>query len=268
MDIKQRMHSGWDLVAAGYDQVNAHFVALGRRLAERAALYPGDQVLDVACGTGAVTLAAAARVAPDGHVTGIDLAPGMLARARANAQAVDIHNVDFQEMDAEHLSFSDESFTAALCGIGLFFLPHMDRGLAEIRRVLHPGGRLAFTAYGRGFLEPVNHLLAARMKAYELPPNPLVRQMSWDPAVLSDLVEESGFFLVRAELEDGEVVFPTATAWWDMLWHGAFRAFAFDADPAVIARFREEHLAEVAPLVAPDGLHVRLPVITVWGVRG
>ena len=265
--IKQRFTQGWDLAAEGYDALNAHFVRLGVRLAERADLYPGDRVLDVACGTGAVALAAARRVGPQGHVTGVDLAPAMAARARENAAAAGVTNATFLQMDAEALEFPGESFTAALSGLGLFFLPDMPRGLAEIARVLQPGGRLAFTAFGKGFLEPLNSLLAARIKAYDLPRNPLVKQMSWEPQALRDLVEAAGFFLVRAEREEGEVVFPTPDAWWGMLWHGAFRAFAYDADPERLARFRAEHLAEVAPLAAADGLHVRLPVITVQGVH-
>lgn len=267
ISIKQRFTQGWDLAAEGYDDLNAHFVALGTRLAERAVLYPGDRVLDLACGTGAVALAAARRVGPEGHVTGVDLAAAMVAHARENVAAAGVTNATFTQMDAEALEFPDESFTAALSGLGLFFLPDMPRGLAEMARVLQPGGRAAFTAFGKGFLEPLNSLLAARIKAYDLPRNPLVKQMSWEPEALRHLVEAAGFFLVQAEREEGEVIFPTPGAWWGMLWHGAFRAFAYDADPERLARFRAEHLAEVAQYAAADGLHVRLPVITVQGVR-
>lgn len=266
-DLKQRFAEGWGLAAEGYDTLNAHFVTLGTRLAERAALFPGDQVLDVACGTGAVTLAAARRVEPEGHVTGIDLAPGMVARARANALGAGVANVTFAVMDAEALEFADESFGAALSGLGLFFLPDMPRGLAEIARVLKPGGRLAFTCFGKGFLEPLNSLLARDIRTHGLPPNPLVKQMSWEPDVLHGMLESAGFFMVRAAEEEGEVVFPAPEAWWGMLWYGAFRTWAYDAEPERMERFRAAHLAAVAGLAAPDGLHVRIPVITVQGVR-
>jgi ubiquinone/menaquinone biosynthesis C-methylase UbiE len=265
--IKARFTAGWDLAAPGYGALNAHFVALGRRLAEQAPLFPGDQVLDVGCGTGAVALAAAPRVAPEGRVTGIDLSAAMLAQSRANAAAAGVTNVCLAQMDAETLAFPDESFSAALAGLALFFLPDLARGLAELRRVLRRGGRLAFTAFGRGFLEPLAGRLAADIKAHGLPPNPLVKQMSWDPADLRDRVEAAGFFLVQTALEDETVLLPDVEAWWGLLWHGAFRAFAYDLAPERLARFRAEHLAAVAAQAGPAGLAVRMPVITVQAVR-
>jgi ubiquinone/menaquinone biosynthesis C-methylase UbiE len=119
---------------------------LAAELVRRAAPSPGERVLDVACGTGVVARLAAARVAPTGAVTGVDLTPGMLAVARAGG-ATDVP-VDWLEGNAERLPVSDESYDLALCSLGLQFVGDRPAALAQIRRVLVPGGRVALNAPG------------------------------------------------------------------------------------------------------------------------
>src|SRR5262245_53313638 len=103
----------------------------------------GDTVLDVGCGTGALSLDAYRRVGPSGLVAGIDPAPRQIARARANA-ARRVWPIDFRLAAIEQLPFVDAAFDAVLSTFMLHHLPDdlKRRGLLEVARVLKPGGRL------------------------------------------------------------------------------------------------------------------------------
>jgi SAM-dependent methyltransferase len=105
-------------------------------------LAPGEHVLDIGCGAGTDTLVAAQMVAPAGRVTGIDMTPEMLSRARAAAAAMGATNVDFVEGDVEQLPFPAESFDVAISNGVIDLIPDKDAVFAEIFRVLRPGGRL------------------------------------------------------------------------------------------------------------------------------
>jgi SAM-dependent methyltransferase len=102
----------------------------------------GDEVLDIGCGGGVDTLAAALMVGPSGNVVGIDRVPDMLVRARKNLQETSLQNVTFLEASAENLPFRDRSFDAVLSN-GVFNLVlDKARALGEVFRVLRPYGRL------------------------------------------------------------------------------------------------------------------------------
>jgi arsenite methyltransferase len=105
-------------------------------------LAPGEHVLDLGCGAGTDTLVAAQMVAPAGRVTGIDMTPEMLSRARAAAAAMGATNVDFVEGDVEQLPFPAESFDVAISNGVIDLIPDKDAVFAELFRVLRPGGRL------------------------------------------------------------------------------------------------------------------------------
>jgi SAM-dependent methyltransferase len=123
-----------------YDEkfVPAVFGPWGSVVCEMAGVAPGQKVLDVACGTGALTLAAAAIVGPDGRVTGLDANPEMLAVARRKSA-----DVDWREGVAEDLPFENESFDAAVSQFAFMFFDDKPKALAEMMRVLKPGGRMA-----------------------------------------------------------------------------------------------------------------------------
>jgi arsenite methyltransferase len=105
-------------------------------------LAPGEHVLDIGCGAGTDTLVAAQMVAPAGRVTGIDMTPEMLSRARAAAAEMGATNVDFVEGDVEQLPFPAESFDVAISNGVIDLIPDKDAVFAEIFRVLRSGGRL------------------------------------------------------------------------------------------------------------------------------
>jgi arsenite methyltransferase len=105
-------------------------------------LEPGERVLDLGCGAGTDSLVAAQMVAPGGRVTGIDMTPEMLARARSAAAEMGQENVEFVEGDAEELSFPDRSFDVVISNGVIDLIPDKDAVFSEIFRVLEPGGRI------------------------------------------------------------------------------------------------------------------------------
>jgi arsenite methyltransferase len=105
-------------------------------------LTPGERVLDVGCGAGTDTLVAAQMVAPDGHVTGIDMTPEMLAKARAATAELGAENVDFVDGEVEQMPFADESFDVVISNGVIDLIPDKDAVFSELFRVLRPEGRI------------------------------------------------------------------------------------------------------------------------------
>jgi ubiquinone/menaquinone biosynthesis C-methylase UbiE len=167
--MKQGVAGVFNRSAPTYDQVGPRFFAyFGRRLVKAAGITAGTSVLDVACGRSAVLFPAAEQVGTQGHVVGIDLAEGMVNAVREEAQRRGLSQVETRVMDAEQLDFPDAHFDSVLCGFAVFFFPHLQNTLAEFRRVLKPGGRLAFSTWGAD--DPRWQWMGELMKTYT-PPN-------------------------------------------------------------------------------------------------
>jgi demethylmenaquinone methyltransferase / 2-methoxy-6-polyprenyl-1,4-benzoquinol methylase len=133
----------FDRIAGLYDRMNSVMTAglhheWRRRAADLAELSPGGRALDVATGTGDLALELATRVAPTGEVVGVDFAEKMLELARAKAGA----RVRFESGNALALDYGDDEFDAATVGFGARNFSDLNRGLAEMARVVRPGGRV------------------------------------------------------------------------------------------------------------------------------
>jgi SAM-dependent methyltransferase len=105
-------------------------------------LEPGERVLDLGSGAGTDSLVAAQMVGPEGHVTGIDMTPQMLAKARAAAEEMGAGNVEFVESEAEQLPFADATFDVVVSNGVIDLIPDKDAVFSELHRVLVPGGRI------------------------------------------------------------------------------------------------------------------------------
>ncbi len=107
-------------------------------------LQPGARVVDIGCGAGFDSLIAAQQVGPTGHVTGVDMTPAMLDKARAGARSMGLSNTEFCEGFAEDLPLPDESVDIAISNGVLNLVPDKLAVLREVFRALRPGGRLQF----------------------------------------------------------------------------------------------------------------------------
>lgn len=200
----------FDRIAPVYDVMNRVMTAgldrRWRRLAVREVVWPGDRVLDSCCGTGDFAVEAERR---GGRVVGLDFSERMLERARRKSGTIEwVHG------DALALPFADEEFDAVTVGFGVRNLESLERGLAELGRVLLPGGRIAVLEITRprGILRPFFRLwldvlvpFAGKVlpggKAYTYLPASVRRFPG--PEDLSALLEGAGFGEVRYTLLGG-----------------------------------------------------------------
>jgi demethylmenaquinone methyltransferase/2-methoxy-6-polyprenyl-1,4-benzoquinol methylase len=135
----EAVRSMFDRISPVYDAMN-RTMTMGldqhwRRVTVAAVVRSGDKVLDSCCGTGDLAVAA---LRAGATVTGLDFSERMLERARRKSS-----EIEWVQGDAQHLPFEDASFDAATVGFGVRNLDDLERGLAELRRVLRPGGRMA-----------------------------------------------------------------------------------------------------------------------------
>jgi arsenite methyltransferase len=105
-------------------------------------LEPGERVLDLGSGAGTDSLVAALMVGPEGSLTGIDMTPEMVEKARAGAAALGLENASFVEGEAETLPFPEESFDVVISNGVIDLIPDKNAVFAELYRVLAPGGRI------------------------------------------------------------------------------------------------------------------------------
>ncbi|THF54789.1 class I SAM-dependent methyltransferase [Pseudothauera rhizosphaerae] len=244
--FKTLERKGFNRIAAAYAD-GAHLrEELGRALLDAAALAPGQRVLDLASGPCLLAREAAARVAPGGWVLASDIAEGMLAEGARRAVADGCTVLACAAADAEHLCLPDAAFDHVLAGLALFMFPHPDRALAEMRRVLRPGGRLALSVWGRA--EEVPLIARAQDCIARLLPAPRVARPSvfryGDPALLRAALADAGFRDIRIEPCRFECRFDDGAAYWD-----AFLSLAGGAAEALAqlpATMQQRLRAEVA----------------------
>ncbi len=122
--------------------VPALFGRWAEPLCDAAEIGPGQEVLDIACGTGATTREAAKRIGAQGRIVGLDCNHGMLDVARARAPAI-----EWVEGTAEALPFANDTFDAVLCQFGLMFFDDRAKALTEMTRVVRPEGKIALTVW-------------------------------------------------------------------------------------------------------------------------
>lgn len=218
-------------------------------LIERMQPQPGERVLDVACGTGAVTRPAAERVGPSGTVVGSDLSPSMLAVARRASVGMAI---DWREADAAALPFDDASFDLVLCQQALQFFPDRVAALREMRRVLVPTGRLGLAVFGPQEESPgyaaLGELLAKHIgpQAGRLGPFSL-----GDADFVRGLVAEAGFRQIEVRHEMLPVRWPSAAEFFNRIAAGTplLAALSGDEQRALV----DDYEAGVADYVGNEG---------------
>ena len=153
--FRERLHQEWtgDRTVAAWRKWHAQIATFTHgateAILEAAHLRPGMRVLDLASGVGDPALSIAAEVTPSGRVTATDLGPGMMSLAEELARKGGITNIEFREAGADSLPFPDESYDVLTCRFGIMFFPDLPKALRECFRVLKPGGRAAFVAWGK-----------------------------------------------------------------------------------------------------------------------
>jgi ubiquinone/menaquinone biosynthesis C-methylase UbiE len=147
-DQREAVAGVFDRASETYDQLGVDFFGpVGRALVQLTGVGPGDAVLDVGCGRGAVLFAAAEAAGPTGSVLGIDLARGMVERTRADAAARGLSTVHVEQRDAQEPGLPAASYDVVLSSLVVFFLPDPLAGATAWRRAARDGGRLGITTF-------------------------------------------------------------------------------------------------------------------------
>src|SRR5262245_36117316 len=186
----EQVNRMFDRVAARYDLLNSLMSAglhhrWRERAVERAELIPGESVLDVCCGTGDLSFELAKRAMPGGSVVGCDFSEPMLDLARQKASERGIEGVRFEWADALNLPYDAGRFDAVTVGFGVRNFADRDRGLAEMARVLRPGGRLIVLEFTEPKRPPFSLFYALWFDRIA----PLLGRLSDDPEAYAYLAE-------------------------------------------------------------------------------
>lgn len=240
--FKDAQKQGW----AHFAPLEAWTTPAAARLVRHAGVTGSQRVLDVACGTGVVAITAARLGA---RVSGLDLTPELLERARENSRLVNL-DIDWREGDVEMLPFEDAAFDVVLSQFGHMFAPRPDVTVAELLRVLKPGGTIAFSTWPPELFVGRTFMLVAQ---YMPPPPPGVAPPpQWgDPNVIrerlgtavKDLVFDRERMLVSALSPQHHRTMLERTAGPVTKLVEALSA----SDPARLAAFRREYEVLVAP---------------------
>jgi SAM-dependent methyltransferase len=206
-ELKHRQREMW----ASFSPTAAFTTPVAAHLVSFAAVVAGESVLDVGTGTGVVAITAARAGA---HVTALDLTPELLAHARENGRIARQEDIVWTEGDAEQLPYPDATFDVVLSQFGHMFAPQPHLAVAQMRRVLKPGGRLAFATW------PPEHFVGRMFSfvARHSPPPPpgAVPPPLWGvPAVIA---ERLGAQFDAPFHERGTMIFPALSL-------GHFRGF-------------------------------------------
>ncbi|MDQ3944117.1 MAG: methyltransferase domain-containing protein [Actinomycetota bacterium] len=208
----------WDGISRLYwEEVDRRFEPVVDGVVQRAELKPGERVLDLGTGTGAVAAKAAAAVSPEGEVVAVDISPEMLALARQRADQPGGHPYRVTEGRAEAIPAPDGSFDAVLASLSLMYAIDREAAARELGRVLRPGGRLVAAVWG----DPdVCDIVLFQQTAGSFAPSPPV------PGVGPGALADAGPFLdqlarhgirARVETEISGFDFPNFMRAWEVL---------------------------------------------------
>lgn len=225
-DARDRAQTTYNAAADSYDAGPLSFWDyFGQCTIKRLQLHDGDQVLDVACGSGASAIPAAQTVAPTGTVLAIDLAERLLTLAQAKAAQRHLNNIRFERGDMMALNQPDGKFDAVICVFGIFFVPDMVAAARELRRMVKPGGELAITTWGANLFEPGNsafwHSISKVRPDLERAFNP------WDrisePIALLEMLQQAGVELADVAVENRSHPINGPDEWWKIVCGSGYR---------------------------------------------
>ncbi len=250
--VNEPLDSGKAQVAATYNAASEHFDdsplafwdKYGRRTIERLSLAAGSSVLDVGCGSGASALPAAEAVGPSGQVIGVDLAEKLLNLGRAKAVERGLHNVEFRVGDMTDLGFADSRFDAVVSVFSIFFVEDMEEQVAELWRIVCPGGRLAITTWGPRLFEPAESAWWEAVKRER--PDLYSTDKPWNRFIDSDslrqLLVDGGVPDAEVIAEEGRHLFERPEDWWMVVLGSGYRGTMEKMTSEAAERVRKENI--------------------------
>ena len=260
IDHKQWVCGIFDRAASKYGEKSSSFFNyFGKRLVDQVKITPGQKILDVATGKGAVLFPLAEAVGPQGMVLGVDISQAMLKETTKEVAKRDLHNIKLVWMDAEHLSFEDNSFDYVCCGFALFFLPSVPAALSEFKRVLKPGGKLVVSIWGEDseLDSLINEETQKICDTRTLTATPL-----WSGPELRRVLEQADFNEIQITEETKTFYHTSFEEWWDSLWSHGIRAKLEQLSSEQVATLQTQARLRVKPVDFPESLQVFYGVAT------
>jgi ubiquinone/menaquinone biosynthesis C-methylase UbiE len=257
---KSQAKTQFNAVAAEYDAGPGCFAHFGRRLVASAEIRPGQRVLDVACGRGAVLFPCAERVGQTGEIDGVDLADEMVRETSAEVAQRKVR-ARLEVMDAEQLRFADATFDRVLCGFGIMFFPDQMRALGEFRRVMKSGGRLAVSTWRVS----QNSEIAAAMAELGMQ---RARQPGWiaEPDDLSKLLMTAGFTNVSIKVDAHSFRYADVEEYWQQARSTGMRRTLDELSTTDAERLRDALTKRVCP-EGPAAFHSASAALIAVGCR-
>jgi ubiquinone/menaquinone biosynthesis C-methylase UbiE len=202
-EYKQKIADLYSSRSAGYDN-SAWHPRIAHRLVAYADIQQGQKVLDLATGTGMVAIEAAQIVGDEGHTIGIDIATGMVERARQKVAALGLSNIEFQVADVEALDFPENSFDRIFCSSAFIWMSDLIRALQHWHRLLKPGGMLGFHAFAEtAFVAGVVSQKVLEKQGVSL----LLSKPTGTVEKCHNLLQQAGFELIDIKTEpDGNYI--------------------------------------------------------------
>jgi ubiquinone/menaquinone biosynthesis C-methylase UbiE len=259
---KAQARATFDRVAPDYDAGGpgcfAHF---GRRLTEVVGVEPGQRVLDVATGRGAILIPAAERAGTAGEAIGIDLSEAMANGAREEAARLGLP-VRVAVMDGEELDYPDASFDRVFCGFGVMFFPNLERALAGFRRVLRPGGRLGLSSW---HVTQTADLDAVLIQAGVMSGSGPVGLT--EPEELERPLAAAGFSEVRVVVDRAVFRYDDLDQYWQNARGTGLRRWLDALDAEQTARVRAALAERIRPHQRHDGLYLAAEALLAVATR-
>jgi len=266
---KQRVTSVFETIAPGYDHPALRFFAFAAdRIVAELKPKPGQKVLDVATGTGAVATGCAQAIAPGGRVLAIDLSEAMLEKARQKAIHLGLTNIEFFNMDADRLDFEDDYFDHTICSFGLFFIPDMLKALQQWKRVVKPGGSVLFTSFSEKAFSPMSEMFVDLLKSFGAQPNdpPVSSRRLVDVQVCRKLLMDSGMESIKVDKYQLGYHLESVEDWWSVVWNSGMRGLVQLVPENIRDQFKTEHLKSLENLVSENGLWLDVEINISQGI--
>jgi ubiquinone/menaquinone biosynthesis C-methylase UbiE len=228
---KEAVTKTFDEASQKFDKIGTPFFKhYGKVLVDFSGVEKDDQILDIACGTGTVTFPVSNLLSANGTIHAIDISLKMVEECKRQLNYANHPNVHFRVMDAEHLEFADHSFDKVLCSFGLFFLPDMEQGLREIKRVLKPGGLLVFSSWNKDYQLKwmfdilVKYIPGVAKKAPVLEDKIDERDFNTLTGI-EKILRIAGFQKEQIIVENLDSYYASEEEWIESRWHTGFRMY-------------------------------------------
>lgn len=233
--------------------------------AERLVIYakiaPGQRILDVACGTGLATMAAAMVVGDTGRIIGIDIADKLLDVAKEKATSAGLSNIEYHMGDAEVLEFDNDSFDVVICASSIFYFRDIPKALHEWCRVLKSGGTVAFSSFGERLWQPILKTLGDCLSRYDgqPPPTPFFIERTNTPEKCRELLKGANFKGIEIITEQLDCQYQDVSDYWQEIALSFVSPRLARLSPDSLERFKAEHLSEIESIYADRDILIEFP---------